>query len=123
MKLRIRGSSLRLRLGRTEVERLSDGARVEETIAFGTAPAQRLVYAAVATSEATAIGARFAANEITVTIPTGIALAWAKGDDVGLESEQPVGDGTMLSILVEKDFACLKPRPHDDDADAYPNPT
>jgi hypothetical protein len=33
-----------------------------------------------------------------------------------------VGDGKTLRILVEKDFACLTKPPHEDDADAFPNP-
>ncbi|MGH8167708.1 MAG: DUF7009 family protein [Woeseiaceae bacterium] len=34
---------------------------------------------------------------------------------------QPL-DGDELSILVEKDFACLAPREGEDDSDKFPNP-
>ena len=122
MKLRIRGSSLRLRLGRSEVARAGEGERVEDAIAFGMTPADRLVYSLVPSRDATAIRAHFAANEVMVTVPLRIAREWAIGDAVGLQSEQPIGDGTMLEILVEKDFACLKPRADENDTDAYPNP-
>lgn len=123
MKLRIRGSSLRLRLGRTEVARVAEGERVEDTIAFGATRAERFVYAFVPSDEVMEMRARFAANEVTVMVPTGRAREWATGSDVGLASEQAIGDGTTLAILVEKDFACLKPRDGEDDSDAYANPT
>lgn len=122
MKLRIRGSSLRLRLGRNEVAQAGDGQRVEDAVAFGPTAAERLVYSFVPSSDATEIHARFAANEIVVTVPARAAREWALGDAVGLDGEQPVGDGTTLAILVEKDFACLKPRAGEDDTHAYPNP-
>ena len=42
MKLRIRGNSLRIRLTKSEISRLQDGAKVEETISFATE--QKLIY-------------------------------------------------------------------------------
>ena len=61
--------------------------------------------------------ATFHNNEIVVTIAADLAREWATGDDVTLES-----DANDLSILVEKDFACLD-RPDDPDRDdAFPNP-
>ena len=47
MKLRIRGSSLRLRLTRSEVAEIGAGNAVEERVEFGGEPAQQLVYALV----------------------------------------------------------------------------
>lgn len=119
MKLRIRGHSLRLRLTQSEVQRLGTGVRVEETISFS--PDQHLVYA-IETSTERAMRASFDAGEVRVVVPRDMARAWAEGDEVSLEATQPIGAGASLAILVEKDFACLKPRSGEDDADAFPHP-
>jgi hypothetical protein len=49
-------------------------------------------------------------------------LAWAASEQVSIEGEQTLDDGEKLSILVEKDFACLAPRPGEDESDMYANP-
>jgi hypothetical protein len=118
MKLRIRGDSLRLRLTQPEVATLGEGGSVEESTSFG--PGASLTYAVRATG--TNVAATLGASRIEVTIPTATAKAWAAADDVGIEALQPASEGRTLRILVEKDFACLTKRPHEDDADAFPNP-
>ena len=121
MKLRVRGSSLRLRLTQREVEELASRGIVEDAIAF--APATRLVYALRVSDEALAPSARFDGARIDVTLPASDARAWSSSDRIGIEAEQPIGDGALLRILVEKDFACLAPRKGEDDGDAFPNPS
>ena len=122
MKLRIRGNSLRLRLSRREVTELAEQGRVEDAIAFGAGPASRLVYALAVSDEAPAAFAHLEGGRIQVTLPTASAREWTSSDRVGIEAEQPNGDGSVLRILVEKDFECLVTRPGEDDRDAYPNP-
>jgi hypothetical protein len=119
MKLRLRGNSLRLRLAQGEVAELVRTGRVEETVAFG--PRERLSYA-LTCKETAAIAARFEAGAVEVSLPAGLAMDWASSERVGLEAEQPIGEGAHLRILVEKDFACLKPRTGENDSDAFPNP-
>jgi hypothetical protein len=119
MKLRIRGDSLRLRLTQGEVAELVERSRVEDATSFGPA---RLRYVLSADLPA---GAPLAARLLTsgsdscieVRTASDVARTWAASDTVGME-----GTDASLRILVEKDFACLKDRPHEDDADAFPNP-
>lgn len=113
---------MRLRLGQAEVARVGEGGRVEEAVVFGAAPEARLVYAIEASATTPTIAASYAANVVTVSLPLALARSWAAGDEVGLEAQQAIGGGGVLSILVEKDFACLKPRTGEDDADAFPHP-
>jgi hypothetical protein len=61
-----------------------------------------------------------ALHEVTVTVPTSAAQAWADSDDVGIYGEVPNGSGS-LEVAVEKDFACLDPN-HAGNRDTYPNP-
>lgn len=120
MKLRVRGNSLRLRLTRTEVERLGDGAApVEERVRFG--PSTSLIYS-IERGDVSAPRAELADSTIRVIAPHGVVDAWAKSDQVGFESEQSTGDGQVLRILIEKDWNCLTSRPGEEDVDTFPNP-
>ncbi|MCW5835503.1 MAG: hypothetical protein KIS78_24085 [Labilithrix sp.] len=118
MKLRIRGDSIRLRLTQAEVTALAEGRSVQESTGFG--PGSTLTYAIVV--GAPTLSAKLTGTRVEVAIPADVARAWATGDAVGVEGAQDVGQGRTLRILVEKDFACLTARPHEDDADAFPNP-
>ena len=120
MKLRIKGNSIRLRLLRSEVERLAVEGRISDEIRFG---GHSLQYTLAASSEADSTHATFENNQISVIVPENRATQWATGDEVGIESEQPIGDGETLSILIEKDFVCIG-RPDDPDReDAFPTPS
>jgi hypothetical protein len=119
MKLRLRGDSIRLRLTRSEVSALLDQGLVEETTAFG--PSRALVYAlrlGGASVSATVEGSR-----VEVRVPADDARSWAESEAVGIEATQDASEGRSLRILVEKDFPCLTSRPHEDDTDAFPNPS
>lgn len=121
MKLRLRGSSLRLRLGQAEVAALAKDGRVEESVPFG--PKSVFVYAIRSDDRVSAIEARLDGARIEVVAPRSLIASWAASDDVGLEASQPIAGGEALRILVEKDFACLKPRADEDEGDAFPNPS
>lgn len=118
MKLRIKGDSLRLRVGPAEVQQLMDSGRIEETIHF--APGVHLIYALEHSETAACLSASQTRDEVAVIVPTSIAQAWANGDDVGIYGAVPNGSG-FLELAVEKDFACLNPT-HVGRHDAYPNP-
>lgn len=61
-------------------------------------------------------------NEIRVRLPETVVLAWLTTEQVSIEGEQVLDDGEKLAILVEKDFACLLPRPGEDESDMFPHP-
>jgi hypothetical protein len=118
MKLRLRGSSIRLRLTQREVNALVATGRVEESVGFDART--RLTYAL--TTDASFL-ARFEGGTIEVQVPAGDASEWAASERVSLEAEQPIADGESLRILVEKDWQCLRPRTGEDESDAFPHPT
>jgi hypothetical protein len=119
MKLRLRAGSLRLRLSQGEVRRFAETGEVEETVSFG--PARSLTYRLVKHLDET-VTVRFEEAVLTVAVPTAIAEAWVVGAALGFEATVATHDGGTLFVLVEKDLACLTPRPHEDDSDAFPNP-
>jgi hypothetical protein len=82
---------------------------------------QSLSYRIVA-DRAGGISAHFSAGEITVTVPGKDVQSLAETDRVSIRGEQVLASGESLSILVEKDFECLVPRPGEDPRDLYINP-
>jgi hypothetical protein len=119
MKLRLRGGSVRLRLTQGEVRRFAETGVVNESVSLGAGAtlAFRLVKGLV---EGVAVS--FQTNVVTVSVPAELAEQWTSGTALGFEAHVPDGAGGTLFVLVEKDLACLSPRPHEDDSDAFPNP-
>lgn len=120
MKLRIRDNSIRLRLTRAEVDSLRDDGLVSARTGF---PGGREFQYVVESSPASVNpGAFFSDNVVTVRLPETAVLAWANSEQVSIVGEQRLDDGEPLTILVEKDFACLAPRDGEDESDMYPHP-
>ncbi len=118
MKLRIHGNALRLRLNQAEVGQFSKTGWLEETIEF--AQGATLSYTLESLASAPAPRAVYHKGALKIQVPTSLANAWVTTDQVGIQAEQPIGDGKHLAILIEKDFQCVhSPAP---DPDAYPNP-
>ena len=119
MKLRIRGNSIRLRLGRSEVRRLAEERVVYEETDFGGG--QRLGYALHADDVPAAV-ASFDDGVVRVRIPHEAARQLVESDQVGVEASQPLHDGAELTIVVEKDFECMDAPAAEPQDDAFPNP-
>jgi hypothetical protein len=115
MKLRIKGNSLRLRVSQSELARLMTVGRIEETIQFAPESHARLTYALTVRDVKEDMGLEYLDQTVTVVLSSAAARLWAESEDVGIYA-----DG-MVSLLVEKDFACLDGN-HPEDADAFPNP-
>jgi hypothetical protein len=122
MKIRIKGNTLRLRLLRSEVDRLAHAGVVTDEIRFGVDTDQALKYSIAASDGVEVVTAQFNDNQILLLLPESIALDWTTTDRVAIEAMQDVGENTELSILIEKDFECIG-RPDDPDRDdTFPNP-
>jgi len=121
MKLRIRGDSMRLRLKRSEVDRLAAGASVVEETHF---PDAVLTYR-LDVADNNGFSASFANSTLSVSLPRTSVLDWATTDEVSLIAEQKLSGSDSLSLLIEKDFKCLEPGHHrhcSDDEDTFPHP-
>ncbi|MGI9221729.1 MAG: DUF7009 family protein [Woeseiaceae bacterium] len=120
MKLRIRDNSIRLRLERGEVDTLRDAGMVSAKTGF---PGGRDFGYVVESSPASVNpGAVLSDSTVTVRLPESAVQAWANSEQVSIVGEQRLAEGDILSILVEKDFACLAPRDGEDESDMYPHP-
>lgn len=118
--MRIRGNSIRLRLTKSEVAQFGEKGLVEEKIKF--CGGGKLIYALESKVDAQTTSAEFTDNRVAVTISETRARQWAFSDEIEIEAEQEIAEGESLKILIEKDFACLKPRDGEDDRDAFPHP-
>ncbi|OSZ78231.1 hypothetical protein CAP35_08200 [Chitinophagaceae bacterium IBVUCB1] len=117
MKLRIKGSSVRMRVTKSEMDKFAKEGLVEELVEFGTTTlAYRLQRSDAATMTAT-----FADNVLTVYMPADKADEWARTEKVGYEHNMDTGDGKKLYLLLEKDFKCLD-ETHENQDDNYDNP-
>lgn len=119
MKMRIFKNSIRLRLSQSEVGEIAHARTVESSTDFGNG---RLVCRLEPNDAADTPTARFSDGVVTVTIPGAEAAEWANSDLVGISSVQSLNGDGKLQILIEKDFACMKPRDGGDDSDTFPNP-
>lgn len=116
MKLRIKGNSIRFRLGRSEVAALIGKGFLSEETRFTRDSAGSFYYGLILSDEVETVVAKFEGDRIAVVLPGGIARDWAGGSDVGIGSVQD-----ELKILVEKDYVCHG-RPDDpDNSDAFPD--
>ena len=111
-----------MRLSQTDVQQFIDNGSVEETLSIGPSPSGSLTYRLVRGHEQQSVSVSFENNRLTVWLPGAEADLWSGSDEVGIEAVQAGTDGTKVQILVEKDFACLTPRPGDDDVDSFPHP-
>ncbi len=122
MKLRIKGNSVRLRLTQSEVAEFFERGKFEDRTEFGGETGQHLSYAVMAESGAEEISANFGNGRISIIIPQIIAEKWAQTEQTALAAEQNLPSGKTLRISIEKDFACLSPRPEEDESDNFPHP-
>jgi hypothetical protein len=119
MKLRIKGSSLRLRLTQGEVHSLETAGEVAEQVHFGGGA--KLTYRLRTDAKSPEISASYRDNVIDIRVPRDAALTWSRSDQVTLCHAEVAGD-EELRIVIEKDWNCLAPRSDEDESDNFPHP-
>ncbi len=118
MKLRIKGNSLRIRLSKTEVNKLCNTGYLEEHTLFGN---NSFIYALSVKAGATELSAEFNNAAITMFIPAAFLRDWDANDTIGFDTSIPLSTGGSLYLLIEKDFQCLDDTT-EDQSDNYENP-
>ena len=119
MKLRLTSKSVRLRLLRSDVQKIVESGRIEDTICFG--PAASLTFALVIDPETDRPELRHSTSELAIVLPKATAQAWAETEQVGIYASADVGTGIPLDLIVEKDFACLD-LSDAENIDTFPHP-
>lgn len=116
MKFRSTKNSIRIRVRKSELQKLSAAHKIEESINFGQNV--KLTFALDVSSSHERVEATFFDNFLVVSLPEEIAKNWMNSDEVGIETNYSLSDGEELHILVEKDFPCLD-RPEEDKSDTF----
>jgi len=117
MKIRIRGNSIRYRLDKQDIQNLEQAGKVEEETRIG-AGALHFCVKAKDTAQATI---KLEPQAVHLSLPLAQVQQWIQTEQVGLQQEIPNPDGSVLQVLVEKDFKCLNTR-EEDDSQAFDNP-
>jgi len=121
MKLRIKGNSMRLRVSRSELARLLNGERVEETIHFSAAPDSYLTYGIQSAPQPAAIRIEWKPRNVTVLLSYERMRLWGGDAEVGIYESLDLGHLGSLEVTIEKDFACLD-RSDEENNDTFANP-
>lgn len=119
MKIRIKGNSVRIRVSRSEVDKLALGNALRETTTF---PNGVFSYVLQSRDGITELDAAYANDTMTMYIPAVYAAAWAGNDTVGYSNTLPLPDGSSLFLLLEKDFKCIDADVTEDQSDNFENP-
>lgn len=112
MKLRIKSNSLRYRLTRSDVDKLSREGYLEDQINFAGTP---LIYA-IQLTDGQELTSSYIDNKITMCMSRKMIVELTDSDRVGFKN-----NNSGLELLVEKDFTCLD-NVDEDQSDNYPNP-
>ena len=105
---------------RGEVDQLRDEGLVAAQTDFPGG--RRFRYVVESSPASVKPGAFYSDNVMTVRLPEATVRAWAQSEQVSIDGELLLSEGETLSILVEKDFACLAPRDGEDESDMFPHP-
>lgn len=119
MKIRIRGNSIRYRLDKKDIEVLKTDGKVEESTSIG---AGHLHFCIKAKTGATGPFIKLEASAVHLSFPKEQIAEWTDTEMVGFSAEIPNPDGSVLHILIEKDFKCLTER-NEDESNAFENPS
>ena len=103
MKLRCTANSIRLRVRKSDLDALQSHGEVSTPINF--APGIKLEYT-LKLGQVEQPQANYAAQQITVLLPTELATHWINSEEVSIEHQQAYSDGQYLQLLIEKDFPC-----------------
>jgi|SRR5215203_3444141 len=120
MKIRIKGNHLRFRLRQHDVATLCNMRSIVERIEFGETADQQISFSLESYDE-DKISITYENNFVKVFIPRKSIDQWANTDQVEIEAAADTGKNKRISVLIEKDLACLDAS-EEDNIGTYPNP-
>lgn len=116
MKLRFDHQSIRLRVRKSDIEKLSLDGFIQETVQF---PQGLLVYRLEMNQDKHAVEALILSDTIVVSIPSEQAVDWIQSESVGIYATLATSAvGVEMKVLIEKDFPC-RHNSSEDNADTF----
>ena len=122
MKLRLLKQSVRVRLTQPEVHLLGQGQPVVAELILGPKPEQKLIYSLEPRPDTESLGITMVGQHMVITLPEALGHELAQTDRVTLQDTVIIDPETSVTLCIEKDFQCLKPRSDEQDEDSFPNP-
>lgn len=116
MKLRCTHNSIRIRVRKSDLEKLAQDGRVEEVVHIS--PKSRLVFEVIVGGNQDKVKADFENGRLCLVLPEEKAKHWISSNEVGIEAFQSLPEEDQLHILLEKDFPCLD-RADEDKSDTF----
>lgn len=116
MKLRCVHNSIRIRVKKSDLQKLETEGIITETVSFGGA--SMLAFALAIDMTAETVNAAFLDNLLLVNLPEMDAQKWISTNQVGIEVNNELDNGEQLHLLIEKDFPCTD-RENEDKADTF----
>lgn len=116
MKLRCVHNSIRIRVKKSDLQKLETEGIITETVSFGGASMFAFALAIDMTAET--VNAAFLDNLLLVNLPEMDAQKWISTNQVGIEVNNELDNGEQLHLLIEKDFPCTD-RENEDKADTF----
>lgn len=110
MKLRFDRNSLRLRLKKSDLEKLRNENVITEIIPF---PKGTFAYSLWIEKDQQEVSVMVEERSVKVMLPNGIALTWMNNNEVGIYHTMQVDENNNLDIIIEKDFPCKEAREED----------
>ena len=115
MKLRCSENSIRLRLRKSEIEKLKEVHTLKENVQVGLS----VFSYGIGKTDAATVHATFEDGCILLHVPEEEMLQWINdAEQVSVSVKQLLKNGQHLSILIEKDFPCIN-RPEENKADTF----
>jgi hypothetical protein len=120
MKIRIKGNHLRFRLRQYDLATLCNSGSVIERIEFGETADEQISFS-LQISNDEKMGIVYKNNRVHILIPKNVLDEWTNTEQVGIAADLATGMNRTVSVLIEKDFACLDAT-EEDNTGTYPNP-
>jgi hypothetical protein len=120
MKIRIKGNHLRFRLRQHDVAVLSNSGSIIEKIKFGETADQQIGFSLESCNDEK-MTIVYKNNTVQVFIPKNLLDKWIDTEQVGIAADVATNMNKTVSVLIEKDFACLDVG-EEDNIGTYPNP-
>jgi hypothetical protein len=114
LKLRFDKNSLRLRIKKSDLEKLREQNFVLETVNF---PNGAFSFQLLLSDQVKNITALINPFSIQVSVPSSIAIQWINNDVVGIYHTLQF-DNHSLDIIIEKDFPC-KDKSEEENRDTF----
>jgi hypothetical protein len=94
---------------------------LQETVYFGPEAGAELIYILARDGHRHFLDVEAGVGKVKILVPAGVVSAWAETEQVGIVGDVDLGVRGRLSILIEKDFACID-RSAEENVDTFPNP-